>query len=379
MPRDDRSVTSILIVRLSAIGDVVFASPLIAAFRRAYPEAHIAWLAQPECAPLLVHHPDLDEVIVWPLGEWKALWRERRWLDLLRAMRVFRAELRARRFDLAVDLQGLLKSGLLTRLSAAPERIGLGSREGSQWLMTRVVPRGKPLTPPGPALASRGEGGGPSRRTAGANSHSRIGSEYLFLAETLGLPVGDLRMEVHYERDDATFAEEVIKREGLTRGYAVICPFTTRPQKHWFEHRWAELANRLHANLGLAVVMLGGPADVDAAARICVMASAGLTDLTGRTSLLQAAALIDRSALLIAVDTGLGHMGIAFGTPSLLLFGSTCPYRDTTRGNARVLYHQLPCSPCKRRPTCAGDFTCMRLIEVDEVIAAAREVIGGTP
>jgi heptosyltransferase-1 len=72
-------------------------------------------------------------------------------------------------------------------------------------------------------------------------------------------------------------------------------------------------------------------------------------------------------------------MGIAFGTPSLLLFGSTRPYLDTTRANARVLYHPLPCSPCKRRPTCDGAFTCMREIEVAEVMAAARDLVGREP
>ena len=99
-------------------------------------------------------------------------------------------------------------------------------------------------------------------------------------------------------------------------------------------------------------------------------------NLAGRTRLREAAALIDGASLLVAVDTGLGHMGIAFATPSVLLFGSTCPYFDTTRANARVLYHPRPCSPCKRRPTCGGAFTCMADITVDEVITTAREVIG---
>ena len=332
----------------------MLASPLIGALRRRYPDAHIGWLVQAECAPLLLHHPDLDEVIVWPYREWRALLRERRLGELWRRFRAFRRKLRSRGFHLAIDLQGLAKSGVLTHASGAPERIGLGSREGSQWLMTRVVPRG--------------------------GEPKRIGSEYLFLAETLGLSTADgFPMAVHYTSEERSFADGVIARERLSDGYAVISPFTTRPQKHWFEDRWAELTHRLSAELGLPVVLLGGPADVAAAARIRAQGTDRLTDLTGRTSLLQAAALIDRSALHIAVDTGLGHMGIAFGTPSLLLFGSTCPYRDTTRANARVLYHELPCSPCKRRPTCAGDFTCMRLIEVDEVIAAAHEVIGGAP
>lgn len=343
----------ILIVRLSAIGDIVFASPLIAALRRAYPQAHLAWLVQPECRSLLDQHPDLDEVIVCPLGHWRRLWRERRPRELVSGIAALRATLREGRFDLAIDLQGLLKSGALTRLSGARRRIGLGSREGSRWLMTRTVPRG-----------------GDTRR---------IGSEYLHLARSLGLPTGAFEMAVYYGEPEAAFAEQVIAEHDLGDGYAVLCPFTTRPQKHWIEDRWAPLAARIRDELGLTPVLLGGPADREAATRIADAADVPVVDLAGRTRLIEAAALIDRAALLIGVDTGLGHMGIAFGTPSLLLFGSTCPYLDTTRANARVLYHPLDCSPCKRRPTCDGAFTCMRLIEVDAVLAAARDVLGKAP
>jgi heptosyltransferase-1 len=340
----------ILLVRVSAIGDIVFASPLVAAFRRAYPSAHIAWLAQPECRSLLAHHPDLDEVIVWPVGEWRKLFGQRRFRTLAREIRAFRKHLRSRQFDLALDLQGLLKSGLLVHMSGAPERIGLGSREGSQWLMSRVVPRG--------------------------GDSKRIGSEYLYLAETLGLPVQDLTMAAHYGPEEAERAQNLIERHGLSRGFTVLCPFTTRPQKHWIEPRWAELAERIESDLDLPSVLLGGPADRAAAEQIRKLARGRLVDLAGKTTLLQAAALIDHSALLVGVDTGLSHMGIAFARPSLLLFGSTCPYLDTTRADARVLYHRLDCSPCKRKPTCDGSYTCMKLIEVDEVLAAARELLG---
>lgn len=343
----------ILLVRLSAIGDIVFASPLVSALRRACPEGYVAWLVQPECSALLDHHPDLDETICCPVGHWRRLWQERRLTELARGIRALRQTLRLRHFDLALDLQGLLKSGLLTWFSGAPERVGLGSREGSQRLMTRTLPRG----------------GDPRR----------IGSEYLYLAEQLGLPTGPFEMAVHYSSADARFASELAYREGLGGGYAVLCPFTTRPQKHWIEGRWAALAARLESELGSVPVLMGGPSDQEAARRIQDQAGCRLVNLTGQTSLTEAAALIDGADLLVAVDTGLGHMGIAFGTPSLLLFGSTRPYLDTTRANARVLYHPLACSPCKRRPTCGGAFTCMREIQVEEVLAAARALIGRPP
>ena len=109
----------ILIVRLSAIGDIVMASPLIHALRRRYPESRIAWLVQPESAALLQEHPELDEVITWPRSRWRELWRTRRWPALVREVRGFRAGLRQQGFTLALDLQGLLKSGLMAWWSGA--------------------------------------------------------------------------------------------------------------------------------------------------------------------------------------------------------------------------------------------------------------------
>lgn len=339
---------SILLVRLSAIGDIVFASSLIAALRRAWPDARIVWLVQSDYRALLDHHPDLDEVLVCPLRHWRTLWKARRFGELRRGIATLRQTLRAHDFDLALDLQGLLKSGMLAWLSSARQRIGLGSREGSQWLMTRTLRRG-----------------GDARQ---------IGSEYRYLADTLGLPTETFALAVYAGETASARSEEIVLRRRLTGGYAVFCPFTTRPQKHWIEERWRQLAMRIRDEFGLTPVLLGGPADREAAAQIA--ASEGEpVDLVGLTSLAEAAALIERAALLIAVDTGLGHMGIALNTPTVLLFGATCPYLETARANARVLYHSLPCSPCRRRPTCGGDFDCMRLIAVEEIVATAHQVL----
>lgn len=334
----------ILIVRLSAIGDVVMASPLIRALRDKYPEAYIAWLAQAEAVPLLAANPRLDEVIVWPRGEWQRLWRERRYLKLLKAVRSFRRELRARGFDRVLDIQGLMKSGLLAWMSGAPERVGLGSREGSARLMTRVVDK--------------------------PQGDKRIGSEYRRMAEALGLKTESFEMDVALSAGDGRFADDFVARHGLQAGYAVICPFTTRPQKHWIEARWPELT----ARLDLPVVMLGGPGDREAAARIAG-GGAEIIDMAGETSLSQAAALISRARLLVGVDTGLMHMGIAFRVPTIAIFGSTCPYLDSGRDDTRILYKALDCSPCRRRPTCDGRFDCMDRIGVDEVLNNARELL----
>lgn len=342
-------MNTILIIRLSAIGDVVMASPLIRALRARYPEARLVWLAQPEVRELLEVHPELDEVIVWPRGQWRRLWRERRYLAWWRELRDFLRRLRAVKADLAIDLQGLLKSGLWTRFSGAAERVSLGGREGSRLLMTRVVPRG----------------GDPRR----------ISSEYLYLAEQLGLPTGAFALDLALAPEDEVFARQFIGEQRLEDGYAVICPFTTRAQKHWFEDYWVELASRLRETLGLKVVMLGGPGDRAGAERIHRAAGGALVNAVGHTRLRQAAALIKHARVLVGVDTGLTHMAHAFQRPAVCLFGSTRPYLDPANPRGRVIYHDLECAPCKRRPSCGGAYTCMRGITPQEVMEVLEPLL----
>jgi len=321
------------------------ASPLIAALRERYPQARIAWLVQPEGYELLAVNEQLDEVIIWPRGEWRELWRQRRWWVLSRQIMAFIRQLRRHRFDLVLDAQGLFKSGVWAWLSGARQRIGLGSREGSARLMTWVIE--KPV------------------------DDIRIGSEYRELAHQLGLNTDEFRMRIALSADDLDFARGVVEQHGLQQGYVVVCPFTTRPQKHWFERRWQELAEKISQEWGLPVILLGGPGDTVAAQRL----SAGqpcLINLASQTRLRQAAALIAGARLLVGVDTGLTHMGIAAATPTITIFGSTCPYQDTGRDNSVVLYKALDCSPCRRNPTCDGAFTCMDEITVTEVMQAAQ-------
>ena len=342
----------VLIIRLSAIGDVVMASGLIPALRSLWPEAQLSWLAEPAGASLLKDNPRLDRVLVWPRGDWAKLWRARRYRAWASAVWTFAAELRAERFDLAIDAQGLLKSALWARVAGAPRRIGLASREGSQRLVTEVLePR---------------------------RDDPRIGSEYRQLAEHLGAAPATFRMDLPVSAETAASTRALLDQAGVHGPYAALAPFTTRPQKHWIEERWAPLAQRLATELGHASVMLGGPESRPSAATIAEAAGDAVIDLVGRTSLPQSVAVIAGARVLIGVDTGLTHMGIARQVPTLALFGSTCPYLDTLSGNARVLYQPLICSPCRRHPTCAGTFTCMRLHTVDTVATAAAALVTPT-
>jgi heptosyltransferase-1 len=339
----------ILIIRLSAIGDVVMASALIPVLRNRWPKAFIAWLTEDTNADLLRHNPRLDRLFLWPRRRWRRLLRERRYVQAWREGCALLNDLRGQRFDLVLDVQGLMKSGLWAWLSGATERIGLGSREGSQYLMSRVI--------------GRDVGG------------FRIGKEYLALARELGHRSDDFAMDVAISDDDGASARSLLDCAGVTQEYAVLCPFTTRPQKHWFDERWADLAHGLLAECDLAAIMLGAPPDRERAERIARQTKTGLINLTGQTTLGQCAALIANARLLIGVDTGLTHLGIALQTPTVALFGSTRPYLDAGGSRARVLYAGLHCSPCRRHPTCHGEYPCMKAHTVESVLTAACDIL----
>ncbi|MDR2981741.1 MAG: lipopolysaccharide heptosyltransferase I [Puniceicoccales bacterium] len=339
----------ILIIRLSALGDVVMASGLIPALKSRFPDAKISWLVESAAEPLLRHNPRLDEVIVWPRAQWRKLWRERRIRELWSQIRALFKKIRLCRYDLVLDAQGLLKSAVWARLSGAPRRVGLFGREGGRFLLTeRVIPEPR--------------------------DDAMMSSEYRFLAKYLGAGANAFDLDLAVGEVARQKAKAVLGKAGVAGGFAVLSPFTTRPQKHWFEERWIELARALIAK-GIVPVILGGPGDREAAQRMTTE-EPGVIDLTGLLKLDESVAVIAMSKLLIGVDTGLTHMSTALKIPTVALFGSTRPYLDAGSPLTKVLYEKLPCSPCRRRPTCGGTYDCMRALTVDQVLAQAQCQMG---
>ncbi len=344
----DKTAQTILIIRTSAMGDIVMASPLIRGLKQRFPKARLLWLVEPAFAKLLQEHPLLDGVILFDKSRWRMLLKQGKLLVLLGEIRELHNHLRQEAVDMVLDVQGLLRTRLLARLSGADERIGLISKEPGQFLMTCMVPKG-------------GDG-------------RRMGSEYCHLLEVLGGQAGGCQPEVYIANADQVGAQEHLTNAGVVVPYAVFAPFTTRPQKHWFDDRWAELACVLGSRLGLRSVLLGGPADTDRAERIVAATEGYAVNMAGGLALMQSAAVLSRAALVIGVDTGLVHMGTAFRRPTLALFGATRPYLETASPLTRVLYHRLPCSPCRRSPSCEGNFDCMQALTVAEVMQAAERI-----
>jgi heptosyltransferase I len=298
---------------------------------------------------------DLDSVIVLPRRRWDKLLREHRYLTFLSEVRAKRREIRALGADVVIDAQGLLRSALWARAACAQTSIGLRSREGGQLFMNDVV-------------------------WVEGNPTGRMCNEYRCLLEHFGLPGTPFSMSLCPTDESRAEALRLVP-DGAKRP-VFFYPFTTRVQKHWFNDRWAQLAAMVVHKLGREVWILGGPSDEEAAREIAGASGAGefVKVVAGKDSnIVGKMGLVERAGAAVGVDTGLSHMSLGLGTPTVVLFGSTCGYTDTSPLPGIVLYEKMPCSPCRRHPTCSGDITCMKKIGVDAVFSALEKLASDRP
>jgi len=201
-----------------------------------------------------------------------------------------------------------------------------------------------------------------------------ISWEYRHLAQQItGQIAGPPTLSVQKDKAESVNAE--MQKLGLKPGFVAFCPFTTRPQKHWMEHYWPRLAHLLAEKKMGPIVLFGGPADVPAAKRIAAQLPAGSINLVGKTRLTSLTAWLQHAQLLVGVDTGLTHIGIALKRPVVALFGSTLPYYKSTGSPLRVMYDALPCAPCRRAPICNGQLTCFSLLTPERVAAVSSELL----
>lgn len=335
----------ILIIRTSAMGDVVMASVLAEGIRQKYPDAHICWLAEPQVISLIEANPFIDEVISFPKSEWKRLVKTGQYLMFWRAAALFIKNLRAKQFDIVFDVQGLLRTRLLAWLSAAKNITGFSTGEAGRLFLTEIL---EPV------------------------NSKLIGNEYYELLRLIGVDTKHICQRVYLSNESSAEALAVCKKELIDKPYIVFAPFTTRPQKHWFDDRWVLLAKELLSKTELQIVWMGGASnakDVDV-----LSAKGGGIALAGKTELAVSAAIISTATALVGVDTGLTHLGTAFNLPTISLFGSTCPYLETKTSKTVVIYHSRSCSPCRRSPSCDGRFDCMADITVNEVLQSLSKL-----
>jgi heptosyltransferase I len=329
----------ILIVRLSAIGDVVHGLPVLHALRDALPRAFLAWVVEGRAAELLRSHRALDELIVVP----------RRWLKSPGEVVRLRRRLRALRFDLTIDLQGLSKSAIAARLSGARRRIGFDGRDGrelSRWLNDeRVLPE-----------------------------RTHVIERNLELLAPLGIVNPQVRFDLEDTPSAALAAGKILAAQHLDDRFAVINPGAGWPSKLWPAQRYAAVARYLGQTRALrSLVVWAGPQEFAWAEEI-VAGSAGFAALAPATSLSELAAISRRAAVFIGSDTGPLHLAAAVGTPCVGLFGPMPAERNGPYGPQHVAIQKMRLSGTSRQRRAAGPES-MEAITIEHVAAACDQIL----
>ena len=343
---------SILVVRLSSVGDVVIASPFAEMLKRHYPNSRIVWAVQPDAVEILKNNPFVDDLFVFDKARWVSLLRQMRFKELVQVLKTIHKTLINEQFEVAYDLQGLFKSGLITWLSGAKSRIGLGSREGSHWFVHKMVSRN---------IANR----------------SIVGSEYRYLINQLGFADDDWCIRLHTPENTEISAKKRLQ-ERLAEGesYVALCPFANSRQKQWPTTYWEQLALRLRGRYQLRSIVLGAESDWEAAQELAKRC--GVVNLCGVLSLQESSVLIQRASLTVGVENALTHVAQASDSPSIALFGPNCPYTFSGGANSKVIYLDKTCSPCHRPSACQGRFDCMQDISPDRVLTEIKQLLTST-
>ena len=340
----------ILIIKLSAIGDVVHSLPLLEVLRGRFPSARIDWVIEEAASGIVEGHPDLDELIVFPRKSWlNRCSRKREYINVGKETITFFRELRKREYDVVIDLQGLLKSGVLTFFARGSRKIGLnGAREGSSLFVNEQV------TFPGPEIHAL--------------------DRYLFVAKHLGVagPVWSGKIPV-YDTDKRYVDDLLIGFEG-NRALVAVNPMAKWESKLWDLERFACVADVINENLGAAVIFTGNESDRVAIDKIITGMRTKALNLAGKTNLKQLAYLYEKCTAVVSTDTGPMHMAAAMGSSVVAIFGPTSPLRTGPYGRKhRVVRVGLPCSPCFKKS--CDHMSCMKEITVEQVYDTVKEVI----
>ena len=339
----------ILVVRLSALGDLVHAMPAVAALRRSFPSAEIDWLLDDRYKELVDLVSVVDNRFTLARSGFDA------WSSVWRVARV----LRRRRYDIVIDVQGLLKSAVAARLCGARRIIGFDTgnlREpAARWLYNESIPVGDAM---------------------------HVVEKNLALVRPL---VGECsKWEFPISKRPSEALNRTWIELGLTDGddFALLHPGTAWPTKCWSPERYAILARRLWRDLRLRSAVLWGPGEERMAHKVCE-ASEGASVLTPSTTISDMVAHMRAAAVVVAGDTGPFHVAAAVGTPVVGIYGPSDPERNGPWSPIDQVIS--PAEPCRCRVDrkergstavvvrqCFQDTPCVDEIEVEDVFDAVE-------
>lgn len=367
-----REFDRILLIKPSALGDVVHTLPVLVKLRARYPRARIDWLITPENADLVRHHPALSNAVPFRRREFARFGRS--WSATLGPARLL-AAIRRPRYDLVIDLHGQFRSAILTIASGAPVRIGFD----------RPVRR-----EPGRSSAVPGHHGWSGAREGAwlAYSHRipiptldvHAVDRYLWLAPMLGLDDAPPELDIHLPAEEAETVEALLASHGCGSGgqpVAVLVPGTIWETKHWHVDGFAEAGRHLTTS-GFAVAIAGTARDLPRS-RAIASACPGAVDFCGKTSVAGLVELIRRASICVTNDSGSMHVAVAVGTPVVSVFGPTNPvWIGPYRRPHAVVRADVGCSPCnlRRLRQCPNGHRCIREVSGRMVIDRIERELG---
>jgi len=337
---DAHPVHRVLIVRLGALGDIVHAIPVAAALRRAFPDARIDWLVSAKHREILDLVPVIDRRLA--IDDRAGAGDGTRMLAAIR-------ELRRTHYDVALDLQGLLKSAVLARSAGARRVVGFSSRLVRERLA----------------------------RVFYTEAHDPVGVPHivhqnLALLDRLGLTA--IVPEFPIEQVVSDIARQV--REATGGCYALLNPGAAWPNKRWPPSRFAAVAAALASQHRIASVVVWGPGEQSLAEDV-VAAAGGAAMLSPPTSIADLVALARGAALMVSGDTGPTHVAAAVGTPIVGIYGPTRPSRNGPWSPRDVTVSRDTVCQCHHLRRCRLERMCLLDIGVEEVVSAIDRRLAG--
>ena len=330
------SVKNILIIKPSALGDIVHSLPFLAALREQFPQAEIDWVVARGLHAFLEGHPMIRRLWVINKDQWKKPARIKKTLSEILQLR---KDLRAQQYDVAIDLSGLLRSGIITWFSRARFKLGFyESDEGSPFFYTHKI--------------------------HGSMEIHAI-DRYLEIAKFMGCRMGKVR----YPFAPYPEAPDVLKT--LPEKFCILCPSAGKPANRWPAEKFGQLA----ARLDLPAVVIASGAEADIAREVVAHSNGNAVSLAGKTGLKDLPGLIQKARFFVCNDTGPMHIAAALDVPVFAIFGPANPIRTGPYGEIHtVIQKQLDCSPCYAHQPCThNDFRCMDTLAVDDVFLRILE------
>ena len=361
----------ILLVKPSALGDVVHTIPLLPKLRLRFPRAQIDWFITPENAELVRHHPALSGVVLFDRKKLAGIGRSwRATTELIRLL----GRLRRTRYDLVIDVHGQMRSALVTLATGAPVRIGFDrpvrrSQTQSEHHELRNVPQR------GWAGAREGSWMAYSHRIPIPTLDIHAIDRILWLTPILGLDGAPADSRIYLSAETEMNTDRLLEQH-LLQQFGALVPGTIWETKHWDPERFAEVGLWLKQR-GFSVVLLGTRRDQTRCQTIAKMCP-GAIDFSGQTNPAQLAAILKRAAICVTNDSGSMHLAVALERPVVSVFGPTNPVQIGPYGRPEAVVRvAVPCSPCNFRQLsqCPHSHACMRQVSATMMIERVESAL----